>query len=808
MTKKTVVVALLLLICLCPVPVMAQESFTLISVIKKDEMNMTRFTLVFSKLPPYHIKTSGQRLELTMGETSASAKLALPQADERLLQILVGQAKDKLMLAFLMRRPPHFVNGTRDATHNRLTLDVHWRARQKNTRPAISASVPGHLTVGDKGGMLVRAIASKYQNGWLKFFNEYERKPKLHVPITYFVAPFPCLALFESVDKILPFEVEALVRQEEWKSAMTALEHVGLDGVRGEDLARIMLIKADIQQRAGNVRVSQRYLKRVADILDNLESVPELLSGCLSLQQLYSSTAQTPYDLLAQVDSVSLNLTQEVQPYFDLFQAEVALAAGAVNRARAVLTAGVLSDIGTLEPRYRLRLADVAYLSGDVSGASEQYAAIEGVLGGDDGLIRYPFSLGNYALSLYRTKNYAAAETKLRQLLSANIQGDAYEMVRYLLALTLIHQADANAGYNLLHQVSPGTVAARLARCKIADLSMQLDDLRSRRRALQDYAALAQEMLDRDGRAEMQFKHALAQHIVGQNLAAIEELVHFLKLDRMSELRSHAQVLLAQLLPGAIHNLVKQGNYYQALILVEQNRDLLIATHKNFDFLLELGRVFTGLEYYDSALRLYLYILDATDVGDKQEQIFEPLLNTLYEQGDYEREEHYIKQYVADYPQGKSFARIFYLQLQAQLALGKKDLVLEKLQQTGRPQSVEINRLAANLAWKNGMVAMARQNIDAVIGADVKSALPKDKLLQAEIMLCQGEDNAALPIYRKLAEIEEFTDQAKYRQAEILLRLGQRASGLKVLQQLVDEGKQSQWRMLAEETLQVLRLKR
>ncbi|MDY0191577.1 MAG: hypothetical protein RBR22_12685 [Desulfuromonas sp.] len=782
------------------------------SVTKHDEVNMTRFVLQFNRLPEYLIKTSGQRLEINLADTFVAADADWPRTDERLVQMLVGQAKDKLVLSFLLRRPPHFVNGTKDENRHRITIDVHWQQGQKGTRPAIASSVLGQPSVMENGGVISRSISSKYRGRWLDFFTEYESSVKLSVPLTYTNAPFPCLALFENVDGVLPLEVQNLAQQREWKLALLAMDNVGLDGTQGANGVRLLLVRADIQCRAGKVKAARRYLRQASDAIDELAKTDEALSGCLELQQAYvaSVASASPYEVSAELDAHVHRYPASAQLYFDLLQAEVAIAVGDVERCRALLDAGMLIDVGSADPYYRLRRADLIFLRGDMEGAVEQYAAVEELFQAsfDAGTTLPPFSLANYAVSLYRTQQYAGAIEKIKQLMPQIAGNEERDMARYIMALALLHSGELDAGYDLLHQIATGTVGASLAKGKIADMGMQTTDIYSRRRALQEYADLGAQWVDRQLRAEMQFKHALALHIMGDDLAAIDELDKFLRIDHLSSLRAHAQALLAELLPPVIHQLVADEEYYAALLTVEKNRDLLVATSRDFGFLIELGQVFTQMEYAESAERLYLYLLDVNDVGDKQEQVYAPLLMSLMKLGNYAKVIEYAQRYFSAYPQGENRAAVFLLQLQAMLAQEDVDAVMTLLRAADRPQSKQINRLAAKLAWEGNLLSLARQNIDAVVGDDFSSAAPEDQLLQAEIMLLQGEPDAALLRYRNLDSLPEFAEQANYREASILLQQGQRRAGLKLLQQLVDTGNEGPWCVLAQETLKIERFDR
>ncbi|MBW2185683.1 MAG: tetratricopeptide repeat protein, partial [Deltaproteobacteria bacterium] len=510
MNVKTVLVILLQigLICIAsPLVAWGQEQCELLSVEKHDEVNISRLSLQFNRLPEFQVKTSGQRLEVLLPETHVSSQLSLPPEDERLVRVLIGQAQKKMMLSFLLRRPPYFVNSVKNVQDRRLVIDLHWRDSQRGTRPAISRSVPGQTSVQSGGGVAGRAISSKYHGDWLRFFAEYERPVTLSAPINYTLAPFPCLSLVDDVSDVLPLDVAALADQGEWDEAITALEYVGLEAERGDAPLRLMLVKADLHQRAGNYRKARRFLDRITALLKERQ---QQLGACVSLQRLYLAInqANSPFELLA-------------QKYIDLFQAEVLISAGDVRQTLPILEGALIEGVGELEPIYRQRLADVAYLRGNYKGAIDQYSPLV------EQLDEQPFSLAGYATSLYRDKQYDATIAVAKKLLETLDDANQRDLVRYLMGLALINRGDVGAGYDLLHQILPGTIGSVLAQAKIADLGIQADDFFSRRRSLKEFESLIDVMPTRSGRAEMQFKHAVAMYLMGHRMAAINELQHF-----------------------------------------------------------------------------------------------------------------------------------------------------------------------------------------------------------------------------------------------------------------------------------------
>jgi len=796
------VLQIVLICCAFPYGAWGQENFVLLSVEKHDEVNVTRLTLQFNRLPEFQVKTSGQRLDIVLPETQASSNTQLPPEDERLVRVLIGQAQKKLMLSFLLRRPPYFVNSVKDVQDHRLVVDLHWQDSQRGTRPAISRSLPGQSSIQSGGGVAGRGINSKYRGDWQRFFAEYERPVKLGAHINYTLAPFPCLALVDDVFDVLPLDVAALADSEDWDAAITALNYVGLEAERGDAPLRLMLIKADLHQRAGNYKKARRFLARIDRLLSDEQKD---LAACVSLQRLYLASDQVrdPYELLAELTlAVDQRYPIAMQKYLDLFQAEVLIASGDVQQSNPILQGALLEGVGDLESLYRLRLADVAAIRGDHKGAINRYLAL------DDQLVGQPFSLAAYATSLYRDKQYDATIETIKTLLEDLDDSDHRDLARYMMGLALIHRGDGGAGYDLLHQILPGTIGAILAKAKIADLGIQTDDFYSRRRSLNEFEMLVDMMPTRSGRAEMQFKHAVATYLLGHRMAAIDELQLFLRSDRMTDLVPHAQALLVEILPGVIHDLVEGEKYFKALVLVEQNRDLLVTSQKNFSFLVELGQVFSELEFSERAVRLYLYLMDVTSVGDRQEQVYRPLIEALSQQDDYQRVLDYAGRYETLYPQGESRAEVFLAKVEALQKLERNGEAQLLLDDPKRPQSHEINRLAATLDLQNNLLESAALSIAKVVGSDMTQAASEDVLLQAEIMLKQNKRSNALGLYRYLKTVAEFADQAQYREASILLQQGSKKAGLNLLEQLVENSSDGPWKTLAQETLQIERFNR
>ncbi|NVD25655.1 hypothetical protein HTZ97_14705 [Desulfuromonas acetoxidans] len=777
----------------------APQRFVLQKIDKQDEVNVTRLTLKFNKVPEIKVNTSGQKLEIELKSTLPGSEMVYPTEDERLVRTLIGQAKDKLMVSFLMRRPPYFVNTSKELRTGLVMIDVHWRDAQNAMRPAIARKLPGQ--VSQLGGVGRRGINSEYRGDWLRFFDDYELPVTIPAQIHYTTPPFPALALLGPVDDVLPVEVEELAAADEWDAAIAALRNIGFESTTGLERVRFLLLMSELALRGGNYKLAE---KRVAAAQAALPEDDAVLTEYARLLHMYIAARQfaDPYQLMAALE-LDAQRQEEAQfsVYSELLHAEVALATNDMRSAQIVLDAQMKQGKAGLESRYQQRQADVWFDQGDYAAAVERYQSLA------NQLADFPSSLANFAMSLYRQKDYDGAIVQLKRFLEGVDDPESRDMARYLLAMSMIHRGDKDAGYDLLHQIIPGTQGALLAKAKIADLSMVVDDFHSRRRARNDYAELAGLMVDRDRRAEMQFKQALGSYLLGQRLEAVDELRYLLRSDRMTNLAGHAQALLADILPDLIRGMIEDKKYFSALVLVEQNRDLLVASQRDFDFLIGLGEVFSQLELSDRAVRLYLYLLDHAAEEQQTRQVYIPLLEALMQQQAYDRVIDYANRYAQKYPQGSQWPKIFQLKLEAMLALGQEDAVFSALKQKDRPKTEALDKLLAHLAWKRGDIDLVMNTLVGLIGNDLSQEDPADLLVLAEAYRDKKNNAQALKLFRYLQQ-GDYRDQAVYREAQILLRQGQRQDGLKLLRQLVEEAQSSEWRSLAEETLAIERFDR
>ncbi|MFO7830748.1 MAG: tetratricopeptide repeat protein [Desulfuromonadaceae bacterium] len=776
-----------------------------------QDVNTVRVVLEFDRIPLYELTTSGQKVEISLLDTFVQQGLTVPDDNESIARILIGESSQRLLLSFLLRRPPVFVNAVKREKENELAIDIYWREQVKGTRPAISRSLPGGVHVGPVGGVSRRMIASKYSGQWEQFFYDYERLVKFDIPLEFTLPPFPALGLYLPARELVPGEVLDAGQDERWDIAQKAYSGTGFEDLSLRETQVRNLILADIAIRQDKCAVAEKQLRT----FDSNQSGSEGEEGgqdgeflqqielCAELLDLYSLSCRREqlFELLAElVMAVSGSSDLGQQPYVTLLQAEAELAA---DRSKVVLQLLETLQDKDLNPPSVLqrREADARFKQGDFDYALEIYTELDdaGVL--DDA----PHSLGLYARALYNRERYTEAQEVLSRLHDSVKEQDLRDLIKYFTAKCMLNAGDSDAALELLAKIMPGSHAAKLAKLKLADLSAASSDMESRKQALSDYAQLRDEMPTRGGMAEVQFKQALTYHLLQRTEQAISSLRDFLHRDRMSELRPYAQALLAEILPSYIEYLIEQERYFEAMLLVEQNRDILVATQRNYDFLLNLGQVFNGLEFYPRAVKLYQYVVDATEDDDKLEPVYVPLIESLYALGDYRNVAMYAQRYLnlfnndGTWQSEERAAAVYLHYVKALFDLGREDEAEALLRADDRPHSEALDRFAARYFWRNDEVVLAGEQLRDVIQDG--NAEMQDLFVYAESQYAQQDFNAALETYERLSANEEYRLPALYRMGNILIERGEEEQGLTFLTQVAESNGDSRWKQLAQQSL-------
>jgi tetratricopeptide (TPR) repeat protein len=267
-------------------------------------------------------------------------------------------------------------------------------------------------------------------------------------------------------------------------------------------------------------------------------------------------------------------------------------------------------------------------------------------------------------------------------------------------------------------------------------------------------------------------------------------------------LRTEAMALLIQQLPGVISRLVKNEEFVKALVLAKQNKKFFVRGWLKPDLLYDLAEAYAKIGMVDQAAQTYQYLFEISDNADK-EQIYLPMLQTLLAAGRYLRVEEYADRYQLRYPKGKESSSIFLLKAQALYRSGHFDETLKILSAKGAPKVPQVTLLKGRVFYET---RQWDQVIEALDSPDLRNRLEENQLLLplAESFFQTGRYEKALPLFQRLAQKDEGSEQVQFRLAQIESRQGNRQQALKLFQQLAEKGKDPLWKKLAHEEASIL----
>ena len=223
-----------------------------------------------------------------------------------------------------------------------------------------------------------------------------------------------------------------------------------------------------------------------------------------------------------------------------------------------------------------LRRADALAGLGDMQAASEIYTD----LAEEPGLFEhYLFSFNRAAFNAFKLQNYEFSYHLYRQLADLALELPGSDLVLYASGAAALESGDLGWGLVGLQRATldrPGSEGGDRAELLMIDLKVNNDGDMALLDAADAYGDLARRSNSRAVREEAYFKQALAHYLLGENVQSVDELMTFNRDFRSSALRREAELLLAKQLPGLIRSLIDEQDDLKAVVLVEQNRKLLL----------------------------------------------------------------------------------------------------------------------------------------------------------------------------------------------------------------------------------------
>lgn len=785
----------------------SEAASVLTTINRTDETSSLQIYLRFSALPAYEINQQQRRVDILLNNTTVADDIIFPEGDDRIVKILQRRQQGATLLSLFFRYAPQKVTDKSRQEPASIMLDILLGNQFSSLYPDLSSRLEG-LTLLDRDSIDYTnpVNLSPYAANWESFFDTYESPITITPPPTYTLPTFPLAARVapevDDQDWVDP-EIQQAVLDSNWALVSQSLYN-RLETAESERLRDFLLLAyAEALVRSGNYREAHPLLQQIsyrypdttyADIAGFLftylrnQHEPDFLG----YQELKSATSR-------------LKAIAPFQDSFSILLAEAAITAGDYPTATAHLQRDDIGFAPRTNALRRMRLADIAFLEEKRIRALVSYLQLEDH---QSLIFDYPDSLARLSDLLYTHKRYQQAVTHYQHLAAQLTSQPEHALALYRLAMSQMQLGATRRQteqrlYQLL-EAFPVTEGAFRATMKQADLAY-LSGQTNRDQALATYDRIAVVANTVDLREEALFKTALVYLLNDDREAAIRRSMRLLREFQSGSLRVEAQALIIQNLSSIIAKLVEQKNYIDALVLAQQNRKLFVRGWISSDMLYDLATAYSDLGFFDRSARTYKYLFD-TSSGEKQEQIYLPLISSLFQDGQFAVLEDYADRFSFRYPTSEYAPEIFALRLRALLASDEIEQAALLLKDPNRPVSVEIDRLALRIhydleQWDMIIDQLSQPPYDAAVDTDTERVL-----MLAESFFQVGLLSKAAPLFRRVIEQDPTRDMARFRLGQIALDANDPPLALKRFSEIADEGVDPLWKKLAAEERKLLEL--
>ncbi len=770
--------------------VRAASQVTLTEMKKQEKIDSTRLTLLFTQLPDFEVEHSGQRVDLLLKDVWVSSKLRNLPEDETVVKILLAQKHRDLFTSLLLRRPPKQVITESKNDPPRVIIDLLWEG-EHGARPGVAfriADMPAR-----KAGKQAKDYQqeSPWAGRWRDFFQEYRSNWKLELPLRYSLPQLPPL-ISEQQSPLWP--LQQFAAEGKWLSLLRKAGQ--LDGLSSEQLYTRNLLIAEAQLRTEATAAGLARLEALQELqgteqirVDYLTAYAQALGGQPFVAQL------TLQELLPK-----LAIEHPLAASAYLLAAETAQASKHYQLALKYLQTAELGWPAELLAVVDLRSADALAGLGQLEQALVSYQ----VLAEESGLFEtHLYSCNLAAGSAYQRGDYRFAVRLYRKLSEQVKAQPGADLLQYAVGAAAYAAGDQEWGVIGLQKASldwPGQEGGDRAELRLIDHQLLTGGDFEMAKAASEYGQLGQRSGARMVREEATFKRALALYLLTDYQDSVRELMRFRREFGSSKLRREADQLLLEQLPKVVHTLLQQQRELEAVVLVEQNRNLLLRGGFEPAFLHDLAGAFTSLGLYTRAGRVLLYLFDQAKSETLRQPLYLPLAQSFLKRGELSMASDYASRYLQKYPRGDDSGALFSLLLDAFEKQGRDEELLAWLARKNRPSSPELEIRAAWIYWSQNRYPDVGKSLERARKA-VGELQVKEMALLGESYYRMNKNKAAEKIYRQLTEDPGYGAQARYRRAQILLRKQERRSALNLLAQLVDEDGSSAWGKLAQDLL-------
>ncbi len=805
MKKNAKILPLLVILLFLPLTQAMADSAILRQVSKTTETGKMQIFLRFSTLPPYKIETQGKRVDLALSNTIPAKSFTMLAGDEKMIRMISGKQAGDLLLSFYFRYPPQHVRVKKIEETASIMLDIQLGNPLSARYPDLSSGLHGLTLLNRKEIDFTNPIyASNYGTDWKLFIRAYESPVVIRPHFLYSLPPFPLAAAIKPTAETVDWlgkENISLSRQQAWLQIAENLK-IQLEKEDNESYRkRQLLTYAECLVRADKYEEPYKLLQQIA--LTYPDTALATYADILFIYVLAGH--EDPFLAAIEINKRQKKLPKKdpLLPYINIFQAELALETDHPKRAGKILAADTIAYPEKADLLRLLRQADTYFMSGDTIKALIAYDKLEQKV---SIIETHPRSLAQYGDTLYNHQRYAKAVASYQSLVKLINGTDLQPQAMFRLAMSRLHNGEKWVRtiplFSQIQNAFPGSEGDFRARIKITDIKF-LHGVMSTDRAAEIYGQTGREANKKQLREEALVKQAMIQALAGNHETSIKLAMKILRDFQHGKLTTETEALIISQLPAVLKKMTGDKRYIDALVLAKQNRQFFARGWLGIDLLFDLAHAYEQLGAYDRAGRVYQYILDVASEKD-QEKAYVPMIRALYNSGRYDLVEDYGDQYFSRFPDSPAKAEVYLLRIKALRAAGELKAAVRLLERPDRPSSPEIEKTAAHIffdlnKWHKVITLLIGKKPASWAGGE------RDYLL-AESLFQSGQYKKAIPVYTRLSEEKPYTDQAMFRLAEIYEKIGKADKALNLFKQLAEKGKDSRWKKLAEEEMEIIGL--
>lgn len=775
-------------------------------VTRVTEPSRIQIFLKFSEIPEHSSETIGRRLDLNLTGTLPAESLQLLTGDDKMIKMISNRHQNDLLLSFYFRYAPQDITVRSQEATSSLMVDILLGNPFSSRYPDLSSRLHGVTVLNRNEVDFTNPLhASLYGDQWQLFIQSYESKVSIHPRQRFTLPPFPMasfLSPVSTVDKWLPKETISLAEAETWplvaEALIKQLETESDEKIRN----RLLLSYAECLLRDDQYHEPFKLLQKIS--LTYPDSQESQLSQFLFVYLL--GTQEDPFQAFTELEQLEkhFSLSDKLLPYVYILQAELALATDRTDEAMKILARDNVAYMGEANFLRLLRQADVYFKQNDFIKALVAYLK----LGEQTTIIeQHPASLANFSDALYTNKRFKQATETYQQLIDLVSGTEQQGLAMFRQAMSSLHADEKQYKiYTLFSQIQdafPASEAAYRSWLKQTDLQY-LSGRNQGKKTAEIYGEIGKKATRIELREEALLKQAMVTALLGAHETSIHLAMDILKDFRHGHLTVETKSLILAQLPGVLKDMIVEKKYIAALVLAKKNRLFFARGWLNINLLYDLANAYVQLGLYDRATRTYQYIFEVSS-GEEREKVYVPLLEALYEGGQYSQIEDYASRYFFRYPDGPSQTEVFFLRLKALYKNKALQMAARVLEKKGHPTTPQIEQLAGKIFFELGQWKKVATLLTTEPLLSSWTGANRDYFL-AESLFQKGAFGEAQPLFSRLQEESSYSDQALFRLAEIALQNKDRKSALKQFQQLAEKGKDPRWIKMANEEIAILQM--